>query len=50
MKITIKHFDKTHSVEMEDSTPIHDVIDEIQNLLSCVWHPETVKEYFANED
>jgi hypothetical protein len=46
MKIEIKHYDMTHSVEMNDDSTIDVVMDAIYNLvISTGYHKDSIQEW-----
>lgn len=47
MKITIKHYDKTYSLDLgADDITFVDYIEAIKDLSKAIYHPDTINEYW----
>ena len=43
MKITIEHYNYTHTVEMEDDTPCDIFCERVEHLISAIWGSDVVE-------
>jgi len=50
MKITIQHYDKTHTLEQPDDTDLNGTIESFKSMLVCMgFHPQSIDEHFDCE-
>jgi len=51
MKITIKHYDKTYSINIDrDDLHIDETIELIQDLLKSIYSEDLIKKHWNNEE